>query len=52
MTADEIKEEIVQLAALLAFFEGKERAREWIESLAMDVADLPILRQNGISSSK
>jgi hypothetical protein len=52
MTADEVKEEMVQLAALLAFFEGKEQEQEWIESLAIDVADIPILRENGISSFK
>lgn len=41
MTPEEIKEQIEQNAAILAHLIGPEKAAEWLESLAVDVADLP-----------
>lgn len=37
---DDIKEEIVEWAALLAQLTSPQEAAEWLESLALDVLDL------------
>jgi hypothetical protein len=42
MTPDEIMEEIVQYAALLALEMGKDETAKWLEGLAIDILDMLI----------